>query len=109
MILFGDGSPLPIELLASKFFIPALRPNLVTRLRLVQLLDHEPNKKYKRTLVTAATGFGSTSLVFAWHKKIDHPISRQSLDGAYNGLPRSLSNLPTALQTMGDGIGAPLL
>ena len=107
--LLVGGVPLPTELLTSKLFIPSLRPNLVPRPRLIQLLDGGLGTKRKLTLVSAPAGFGKTTLVAAWLKEIDSPAAWLSLEEADNDLPRFLAYLAAALQLVDEQIGAPLL
>jgi LuxR family transcriptional regulator, maltose regulon positive regulatory protein len=71
-------------------FIPPLRPGLVPRPRLIQLLNEGLHTKRKLTLVSAPAGFGKTTLVVAWLKQIDLPVAWLSLDEDDNDLPRSL-------------------
>ena len=99
---------MPIELLTSKFFIPPLRPGLVPRPRLVQLLNEGVNTKRKLTLVSAPAGFGKTTLVVAWLRQIDLPAAWLSLDEADNDLPRFLAYLAAALQQVDEEIGVSL-
>ena len=99
---------MPAELLTSKLFIPPLRPGLVPRPRLVQLLNEGLHTKRKLTLVSAPAGFGKTTLVVAWLKQIDLPAAWLSLDEADNDLPRFLAYLAAAFQQVDEEIGAPL-
>ena len=50
--------------LVTKLFIPAARPELVSRPRLIEQLDEGLNRKL--TLVSAPAGFGKTTLVTEW-------------------------------------------
>ena len=99
---------MPTELLTSKLFIPPLRPGLVPRPRLVQLLNEGLYAKHKLTLVSAPAGFGKTTLVVDWLKQIDLPAAWLSLDEADNDLPRFLAYLAAAFQQVDEEIGAPL-
>jgi LuxR family maltose regulon positive regulatory protein len=106
---FGEGHPLPAELLTSKLYIPPLRPNLVPRPRLVELLNEGLRTNHKMTLVSAPAGFGKTTLVVAWLKQIGIPAAWLSLDEADNDLPRFLAYLAAALQQVDEGTGASIL
>jgi LuxR family transcriptional regulator, maltose regulon positive regulatory protein len=99
---------LPTELLASKLFIPPLRPSLVPRLRLLQLLNEGLYTKRKLTLISAPAGFGKTTLVVDWLRQIDFPGAWLSLEEADNNLPRFLGYLAAAFQQVDEEIGAPL-
>ena len=100
---------MPTELLTSKLFIPPLRPGLVPRPRLIQLLNEGLTTKRKLTLVSAPAGFGKTTLVVDWLKQIDLPAAWLSLDEADNDLPRFLAYLAAAFQQVDEEIGASLL
>lgn len=50
---------MPTELLTSKLFIPPLRPSLVPRPRLLQLLNEGLSTKRRLTLISAPAGFGN--------------------------------------------------
>jgi len=100
---------LPIELLTSKLYIPPLRPGLVPRPRLVELLNEGLHDERKLTLISAPAGFGKTTLVVAWLKQIDIQVAWMSLDEGDNDLLRFLSYLAQALQLVDEGIAAPLL
>lgn len=100
---------MPAELLTSKLYVPLLRPNLVPRPRLIQLINDGLQSKRRLTLVSAPAGFGKTTLVVAWLKEIGHPAAWLSLDEADNDLARFLAYLAAALGRVDEGIGAPLL
>ena len=51
-------------ILVTKLFIPATRPELVTRPRLIKRLDDGINRKL--TLISAPAGFGKSTLVTEW-------------------------------------------
>ncbi len=57
-------------LLSTKLYIPPLRPELVSRPRLIERLNAGLGRKL--TLVSAPAGFGKTTLLCAW---INCPIS----------------------------------
>jgi len=99
---------MPTALLTSKLFIPLLRPSLVPRPRLIQLLNAGLYTKRKLTLISAPAGFGKTTLVVDWLKQIDLPAAWLSLDEADNDLPRFLAYLAAAFQQVDEEIGAPL-
>ena len=96
------------ELLVAKLFIPPLRPNLVPRLRLIQLLNDGLQRQHKLTLVSAPAGFGKTTIVVDWLRQVDLPAAWLSLDKADNDLPRFLAYLAGALQQVDEEIGAHL-
>ena len=55
-----------VPLLATKLYIPASHPNLVSRPRLIQRLDEGLRPGCRLTLVSAPAGFGKTMLVAEW-------------------------------------------
>ncbi|MBV7336135.1 LuxR C-terminal-related transcriptional regulator [Chloroflexi bacterium TSY] len=106
-------------ILATKLYIPAPRPNLVSRPHLIKRLNEGLGGKL--TLISAPAGFGKTTLVNAWvngkvenrnwrlHEldTIESPISNNqspkiawlSLDEGDNDSIRFLAYLVAALQT----------
>ena len=99
---------LKTDVLTSKLFIPALRPSLVPRPRLIHLLNEGLRTQRKLTLVSAPAGFGKTTLVVAWLQQSGLPAAWLSLDEADNDLPRFLGYLAAAVHRVDEGIGASL-
>jgi LuxR family maltose regulon positive regulatory protein len=62
-------------LLTTKLYIPPTRSNLVPRPNLVQRLDEGLHLGHKLTLISAPAGFGKTTLVSDWLRKIDFPVA----------------------------------
>jgi LuxR family maltose regulon positive regulatory protein len=100
---------MPTQLLTSKLYLPPLRPSLVPRPRLIQVLNEGLQMKKRLTLVSAPAGFGKTTLVVDWLKQIDVPVAWLSLDEADNNLPRFLAYLAAAFQQVDEEMGASLL
>jgi len=96
-------------LLASKFCIPPLRPNLVPRPRLVRMLNDGLHASRRLTLVSAPPGFGKTTLLVDWLHQIDLPAAWLSLDEDDNDLPRFTSYLAAAFQLVDEELGSSLL
>ncbi len=90
-------------LLATKLYTPPVRPELVSRLRLVERLDVGPNRKL--TLVSAPAGFGKTTLVAEWLGSVGRPVAWLSLDEEDNDPARFFTYLVAALQTVDPNIG----
>jgi LuxR family maltose regulon positive regulatory protein len=65
-------------LLTTKLYIPPTRSNLVPRPNLVQRLDEGLHLGHKLTLISAPAGFGKTTLVSDWLRKIDFPVASGS-------------------------------
>src|SRR5262245_6760333 len=56
------------QLLTTKFYVPVLLGPLLSRPRLTSLLDE--SRKYSLTLVSAAAGFGKTTLLSTWSQSL---------------------------------------
>jgi LuxR family maltose regulon positive regulatory protein len=90
-------------LLATKLYIPPVRPELVSRPRLIERLDAGVDRKL--TLVSAAAGFGKTTLVAEWLDHVQRPCTWLSLDKGDNDPVQFVTYLIAALQTVEDGVG----
>lgn len=101
-------------LLKTKFYIPAVRPELVPRPRLLERLNAWLG--HKLTLVSASAGFGKTTLVADWlHRLEDASASGRpgevsacawlSLDEDDNDPVRFLTYLVAALEAVQPGVG----
>jgi hypothetical protein len=58
-----------MPILATKLYVPQLRPNVVSRPRLIERLNEGLHRKL--TLISAPTGFGKTTLVSEWVEGIE--------------------------------------
>lgn len=92
-------STLQAPLLISKFHLPPLHPSLVSRERLLKLLDRA--LEYRLVLVSAPAGFGKTTLVRQWvatrgEQQHFPPVAWVSLDGGDNDPVRFWRYLMTA-------------
>ncbi len=118
-------------MLATKLYIPPLRPKVVPRPRLIERLNEGLHRKL--TLISAPAGFGKTTLVSAWIQTFRQgdketrgqgtsssvtllvPLSPPpavawlSLDAGDDDLIRFLTHLIAALQTIVANFGAGLL
>src|SRR5438067_5006322 len=97
-------------ILATKLYLPRLRPNVVSRPRLLERLNEGLHRKL--TLISAPAGFGKTTLVSEWVEGIDRPRARTawlSLDEGDNDPIRFLTYLVAAVQTIAAGIGEGVL
>jgi LuxR family maltose regulon positive regulatory protein len=102
---------LPATLLATKFYIPPTRPEVVPRLRLIERLDRGLRSGRKLTLLSAPAGFGKTTLVTDWlnhlqseartENQIESKIAWLSLEEADNDPVRFLTYCLTALNQIG--------
>jgi len=94
-------------LLATKMYLPRLRPNMVSRPRLIERLSVGLHRKL--TLISAPAGFGKTTLVSEWVQGIERPAAWLSLDEEENDSLRFLAYLVAALQTIAPRLGKGVL
>jgi len=102
-------------LLSTKLYIPPVRPELVSRRRLVERLN--AGLKRKLTLVSAPAGFGKTTCISEWAHTLltlspggrgqgEGPrVAWLSLDKGDNDPTRFWSHFVAALQTIHAGVG----
>jgi LuxR family maltose regulon positive regulatory protein len=95
-----------MPLLATKLYMPPLRPNAVRRPRLIARLN--AGLHHKLTLISAPAGFGKTTLVSAWIAGCGRPAAWLSLDAGETDLTRFLAYLVAAVQTLAPNLGAGL-
>ena len=98
---------MPTPILATKLYLPRLRPNVVSRPRLLERLNEGLHRKL--TLIAAPAGFGKTTLVSEWVAFIERPTAWLSLDEGENDPARFLAYLVAALQTIAAHIGEGVL
>ena len=96
---------MPAQILVTKLFIPATRPELVPRPRLIEQLNRCTDCKL--TLVSAPAGFGKTTLVAEWLHTINNDSNSNfawfSLDDRDNDFTRFLTYFIASLnQTNGN-------
>jgi LuxR family maltose regulon positive regulatory protein len=94
-------------LLSTKLYIPPLRPEMVSRPRLIERLNEGMHRKL--TLISAPAGFGKTTLLSEWGAGCERPVAWVSLDGGDNDPARFLAYLVAALQTVEPNIGEGVL
>ncbi|WP_018755987.1 LuxR C-terminal-related transcriptional regulator [Paenibacillus terrigena] len=92
-----------IPIISTKLYIPPLRTSLVTRPRLIERLNE--GAKRKLTLISAAAGYGKTTLVSEWLAAYPQPTAWLSLDEGDNDLARFLNYLIVALREVAPNIG----
>ena len=105
-----SGTHRVTSLLKTKFYVPPIRPALVSRPRLVERLNaglFGPGGHFARalTLVSAPAGFGKTTLIREWLGGLDHPHTWLSLDEGDNDPARFFTYLVAALQGIDREIG----
>jgi LuxR family transcriptional regulator, maltose regulon positive regulatory protein len=92
-------------ILATKLYLPPLRPNVVSRPRLLERLNEDRNL----ILISTPAGFGKTTLVSEWLAADPRPAAWLSLDEGDNDPTRFLTYLVATLQTIAPGIGEGVL
>ncbi len=98
---------MPTPILATKLYLPGLRPNLVLRPRLLKRLNEGLHRTL--TLISAPAGFGKTTLLSAWLAGCARPAAWLSLEDQDSDPTRFLTYLIAALQTHAPTIGAGVL
>ena len=96
-------------ILATKLYIPPPRAKIVFRPRLIEWLNEGLRSGRKLTIISAAAGFGKTTLVSEWVADCGRPVAWLSLDEGDNDPVRFISYLVAALQSIKAGIGEDLL
>jgi LuxR family maltose regulon positive regulatory protein len=94
-------------LLQTKLHIPPVRPELVSRLRLIERLEAGLDRRL--TLVSAPAGFGKTTLLSECAARCRSSVAWLSLDERDNSPTRFWIYVITALQTLYDGVGTIVL
>ena len=102
-----------VPILLTKLYIPAARPDLVSRSRLLEQLNQGLNSKL--TLISAPAGFGKTTIITEWISSLqqgnhlEHPVkfAWYSLDAGDNDPNRFLAYLIALLRKVfgSDSIG----
>ena len=96
---------MPETILRTKLFIPPLRPNLVSRPRLIERLNEGLHLGHKLSLISAPAGFGKSTLAGEWVAGIERQVAWLSLEEADNDPTRFLTYMIAALQTIAPDIG----
>lgn len=95
------------QILATKLYIPVLRPGSVLRPRLLDRMNG--GLRGKLTLISAPAGFGKTTLVTGWIASNERPAAWLSLDEADSDPVRFITHFIAALRMIEPEIGARLL
>lgn len=90
-------------LLVTKLHLPSPPLSLVQRKRLLEKLNRGLTSRL--ILVSAAAGFGKTTILGEWAHQIEFPVSWLSLDERDNDLIHFWIYFITALQQSNGGIG----
>ncbi len=105
------------ELIQTKLYIPQLRPFFIPRRRLIKRLDQGLQNVSKLTLVSAPAGFGKSSLITDWGRRMTETLAPKSritnpklcwlsLDSYDNDPNRFWQYLVAALRTIVPHLGA---
>ena len=99
-----------MQVLATKLFVPRLRPKAVPRPRLVERLHEGLRSGSKLTLVSAPAGFGKTTLLAEWvaHARLQDPnllVAWLSLEESDNDPTRFFTYLVSAVNRVDATIG----
>ncbi len=100
-----NGS-VPSAILATKLYIPPLRPKTVHRPRLIEQLNEGLSSHRKLTLISAPAGFSKTTLVSEWIADSRRPAAWLSLDEGDNDPACFVTYLVAAVQTIAPTIGS---
>lgn len=92
-------------LLATKFFIPPSKPNLVHRQRLLDRLDDSIRQGKRLTLISTPPGYGKTTLLSEWLRASKYPTAWLSLDEGDNDPVRFINYLVHALRDLKPDFG----
>jgi ATP/maltotriose-dependent transcriptional regulator MalT len=87
----------PIPILSPKLQIPPSRKQLVSRWRLLEMLNRNLHRKL--TLISAPAGYGKTTLLSEWVTQCERRIAWVTLAATDNDTERFLAYLISALQT----------
>ena len=98
-----QASAHPEVLLATKLYLPSLRPGLVPRPRLAEQLEETAGRGV--AVVVAPAGYGKTMLLADWVRASGRPAAWLSLDVADNDPARFWRHVVAALETVYPGIG----
>ncbi|TMD74512.1 MAG: LuxR family transcriptional regulator, partial [Chloroflexi bacterium] len=94
-------------ILATKLYLPRLRPNVVSRPRLIERLNEGLHRNL--TLIAAPAGFGKTTLISQWVASCDRQVAWLSLDEGDSDPTRFLTYLVAALRTIAPTLGEGVL
>lgn len=96
-------------LLATKFYIPPVRTDLVPRARLIERINGALECGHRLTLVSAPAGFGKTTLISEWVSQTSLPVAWVTLDENDNEPLLFMNYFISALQQVDEKIGPGLI
>jgi len=89
--------------LKTKLHIPFLRPDLLPRPRLIEMLN--AGLDHRLILISAPAGYGKTTLIGEWLRETKLPVAWVSLDEGDNDLVRFFDYCIAAIQTIYPEVG----
>jgi LuxR family transcriptional regulator, maltose regulon positive regulatory protein len=98
---------MPDSLLVTKLYTPQPPAQGVERSRLIERLNAGLHRKM--TLISAAAGFGKTTLLSEWAARCERPVAWLSLDPGDSDPSRFLGHMVASIQTVSPSTGAGVL
>jgi LuxR family transcriptional regulator, maltose regulon positive regulatory protein len=100
-----DEGERPRPLLAGKLAVPLLQPSIVTRDRLIEMLDENGTRRL--CVVVAPAGWGKTTLLAEWARRAGdrHSVAWVTLDETDDEPHRFWTYVVTALRTAAPDLG----
>ena len=101
-----EGTPQgrSIGVIEPKLALPRLQPGMLRRPRLLEMVDRDGGAAL--TVVNAAIGYGKTTLLRLWCIERPEVVVWMTLDAADDNPVRLWTHLATALERLGQGLGA---
>ena len=96
--LLNQGPSVTDTLLATKFFVPSPKTNLVHRQRLLDRLDESIRDGKRLILISTPAGYGKTTLLGEWVQRSNDSTTWISLDEGDNDPVKFMTYLIYALR-----------
>ena len=93
------------SIISTKINIPFLRAGIVSRPRVLEVLNEGLNRSASITLVSAPAGYGKTTLLVSWLRNVDQHIAWLSLEPEDDTYPCFICYLVASLQKVDASIG----
>src|SRR5205823_4406891 len=98
-------TPMPtLRVLEPKLMLPRVHAGMLRRARLLEMLDDHGASAL--TVLDAGVGYGKTTLVRSWCIERSEPVIWMTLDPADDDPVRLWMHLATAIDRLGQGLGA---
>ena len=94
---------LGLGVIEPKLMLPRVRPGMLRRARLLELLDDDEWSSL--VLLNAGVGYGKTTLVRSWCSERPEPVIWITLDPGDDDPVRLWTHLATAVERLGEGLG----